>query len=406
MTYTIFISHTNQDKRIAEEVTKVINNAYQGEIQLYLAAHDLTPGREWKEEIKERLKDCDSIISIITPRSISKPWIYIEWTAFWMADKLSYILLTDDVQISDLTRPMSDIQIVNMSSEDDIKHLFKDLARVSNYERRTPYNYVENFVLGIQESIYDVLREIDNQTYGRFKNDISNLPSENEERGEIAEYFIDLRDFETFEKILDEITAESVKVKIARKLIESGDIKHTTLVVHTMRVSNYLKAVGKSLFDFRYDDEPVMREVIDGITNHTELRALGAYIFSEGQEESNVFMYIVEKFTNMAELYKLGLYFVENDRLTSSTFESLIQRLGTRPIQLEKLSEAFINHRIEASPQFEKAITLLQTVSIRETEKLLSHLVPNNRKLAQNYLDNGVISDLRLRVYLDQLLSR
>jgi len=405
MPYTIFISYTNQDKRIAEEVKKVINNAYQGHIQFYLAAHDLAPGREWKDEIKERLNGCNAIISIITPRSISKPWIYIEWTAFWMSDKLSYILLTDDIQISSLTRPMSDFQIVNMSLEDDIKLLFKELARVSKYEGPTPFNYVENFVLGIQKSTDAVLREIDDQTYGRYKNDISNLPPNNEEKGEIAEYFIDLRDYETFEKILDEITAESVKVKIARKLIESGDIKHTTSVIHTMRVSNYLKAVGKSLFDFGYVDEPVMREVIDGITNHTELRALGAYIFSGGQEDSNVFMYIVEKFTNMVELYKLGLYFVENDLLTSSTFKRLIQRLGTRPTQLEKLTEAFINHKIEESPQFENAIRLLQTVSIEETERSLSYLISHNRKLAQNYLDNGIISDPKLREYLVEQLS-
>ncbi len=40
MAYTIFVSHTRQDKKIAEQIKKIINDAFLRTHSLYLAAHD------------------------------------------------------------------------------------------------------------------------------------------------------------------------------------------------------------------------------------------------------------------------------------------------------------------------------------------------------------------------------
>ncbi|MEL7675364.1 MAG: toll/interleukin-1 receptor domain-containing protein, partial [Chloroflexota bacterium] len=256
MAYTIFVSHTRQDKKIAEQIKKIINDAFSGHIQLYLAAHELSPGTAWKDEIKRRLDSCDAIFSVISPRSLHKPWIYIEWTAFWLNDKRSYILLTENVQVADLVSPMADLQTVSVSSVEDINSLFRSLARVSDFQGAIPFDYADEFITGIRAAQRTVLQTLLEQSYGRYEYELTDLPSDNDEKQKIAEYFLESGNYETFYKVVEEITAESVKVKLVRKLIEAADILHATNVVRTINASIQLKAVGKCLFDFGYADTP------------------------------------------------------------------------------------------------------------------------------------------------------
>ena len=87
MPYRIFVSHTANDKLIAEEITRIINNAFEGDIELYLAFQEIGGGDEWKKSIKDNLNKCDAIICLVTPEYAHKHWLFIEWSAFWIADK-------------------------------------------------------------------------------------------------------------------------------------------------------------------------------------------------------------------------------------------------------------------------------------------------------------------------------
>ncbi|MHB0965484.1 MAG: toll/interleukin-1 receptor domain-containing protein [Bellilinea sp.] len=82
MPYRIFVSHTANDKLIAEEVTQIINNAFEGDIELYLAFQEIGGGDEWKKAIKDNLNKCDAIICLVTSEYVHKPWLFIEWSAF------------------------------------------------------------------------------------------------------------------------------------------------------------------------------------------------------------------------------------------------------------------------------------------------------------------------------------
>lgn len=405
MPYKIFVSHTRQDKAIAEQAKKTINDAFSGHIQLYLAAHELSPGTAWKDEIRQRLESSDAIFSLISPRSLHKPWIYIEWTAFWLADKRAYIFLVGEVSVSDLVSPMADLQTVSISSAEEIALLFRSLAKVSDFQGAIPFDYVDDFISGIQVSERIVLQNILSESYGKYKSDLTELPRDNDEKQKIAEHFWEQGDFDTFHKIVDEVTAESVKVKIAKRLIENGDMLQVTNVVRAINASMYLKSVGKSLFDFGHADTPLMREIIERITNHTELRALGAYVFNAGEEDSQTFRFIVEAFRNLTELAKLGLHFIENDRVTSPAFDFLVNRLSERPAALERLAEAFIDHNMADRPQFVKVVSLLMKSSGPESKRLLAYLAQHNPQVADNLLDANIISDNALKTHLKSLLE-
>src|SRR5688572_7888544 len=131
MPYKMFLSHTGLDTKIAEAVKKNIEDAFLGYISVFLATQDLLPGMQWKEALKQHLKTDDAIISIITSRSMTKPWIYVEWSAFWLNDKPIFIFITDDVKIDKLLNPIVDVQSVRLSQADDIRKLFRVLQDFS-----------------------------------------------------------------------------------------------------------------------------------------------------------------------------------------------------------------------------------------------------------------------------------
>jgi hypothetical protein len=47
--YKIFISHTTLDQPIAERIMKVLNNAFRGHVQLYLAHLGIIGGDDWRD---------------------------------------------------------------------------------------------------------------------------------------------------------------------------------------------------------------------------------------------------------------------------------------------------------------------------------------------------------------------
>ena len=49
--YKIFISHCKDDSKIAEKILELINNAFEGKINCYLAKKEILSGDDWKREI-------------------------------------------------------------------------------------------------------------------------------------------------------------------------------------------------------------------------------------------------------------------------------------------------------------------------------------------------------------------
>ena len=128
MSYKIVISNTESDQEIANTVTHTINSAFNGDIILYLRRREIKSGNNRKDEIKNYLSGSDAIISVITKNSIKNPWIFIEWSVYWMANKNFYILIYDDVKITDLVREMQDSQLTYLTDANSVKSLFSRLS--------------------------------------------------------------------------------------------------------------------------------------------------------------------------------------------------------------------------------------------------------------------------------------
>ena len=146
MTYRIFVSHTSKNDSVATAVTKVINDAFKGHIELYLAIEKVVGGTQWKQELKRNLRSSHAIISIVTPDSIHKPWLYIEWAPFWLNGKKTYLLLSENVSLGDLVEPMRDFQVVDMLDPDKIGKFLQALRDDAHIEMRVPFEFVPLFI--------------------------------------------------------------------------------------------------------------------------------------------------------------------------------------------------------------------------------------------------------------------
>ena len=107
MSYSIFLSHATEDAAIAKTIKEKLNKIFP-ELSIYLATDEIRSGTKWKDELKQNLQEHNAIITLISQISIDKPWIYTEWSPFWMAEKPFHLLLLDDKLKKDLIGPMKD----------------------------------------------------------------------------------------------------------------------------------------------------------------------------------------------------------------------------------------------------------------------------------------------------------
>ncbi len=375
MPYQIFFSHTANDKLIAEEAVRVINNAFEGEIQLYLAFQEIGGGDEWKKQIKDNLLKCDALICLVTPEYAHKPWLFIEWSAFWIAEKKFYILLTDDVKISDLVHPMQDSQTTNISDEVSVRMFFRSLSRDSGHSA-IPYSYVNMFVDSVKDAIFIRNKEKTEKSYGKYKDNIDKLPENDMEKRSVAEYFYERDDVHMYEQIVAKIRDESIKSAMAISLIKQGDLAKGVQISEKILAADKILDIVLTLIDLQHHDSRQVRDLVDNIStkNQAELRKIAVYLLNRGEGDSELFNYVLDDLTNMAEVRKIASNLIADGQQKTGLFNILFEKI--------RLSNQ------------------------REAEKIMVELFERDKDLFYEILNKKVITNTEVLKRLEQLSNR
>jgi hypothetical protein len=406
MSYRIFVSHATADSRIANEVRMAINNAFEGNIELYLAMRELSGGDEWREEIKKNLKKCDAIICIITPESINKPWLFIEWSAFWLADKKFYPMV-NEINFSDLIQPMQDRQITTITDETSVRVFFRALAADSSTET-IPYKHVKFFVDSVRDAIALQKRESSERSFAKYRDGLKDLPKNDLDKRAIADFFYQNGEFDIFIKIINEIRDDSIKSTIATQLIDSGDIENALSIPPSITAAERLGMIAVSLIAQGYTDWRKLQTLIENISskNQTEVRKIAIFLAKQGQEDTELFKRIVGIMTNMAELRKVATYLVENTRLDSGALDNLIGIIGEKNrAELRKVGVELIQNCLQHTNQFWSVINLLSNENQKEAIKLMLELIAHDKKLAANLLKKGIITNEEERIKFERIIN-
>jgi hypothetical protein len=364
MTYKIFFSHTVNDKLVAEEAVKIINNAFKGDISLYLACQEIGGGMNWKEQLKTKLHECDAIICLVTSEFVKKPWFFIEWSAFWIADKKFYILLSSDVKTSDLVHPMQENQTTNIEELADVRLFFKSLALDSNCAA-VPYDHTDIFVSSIKDAIYIRDREQMEKSFSRYKNNIDKLPTSDYEKKDIAKYFYDHNDLIMFENIIRKIRDESVKTSIAIDLLHQGDLVTPINIADRIQGADKLYDIICLLIDLQHHDSPDLLELIEHVAhfNQAELRKIAIYLLKRGESDCELFTQVISLFTNMAELKKLPISMIRNGNYKSDLFMQLLAKVVKHN---QREAEKIMNVLFEADVEFFKKILSMDLFTMQD----------------------------------------
>jgi|TARA_B110001469_G_C9538241_1_gene267374 hypothetical protein len=157
----LFISHATSDGDFANAVKQEIEKVFANGVDVFCTSSpgSIAVGTDWLSEIESKLGNAQAVITIITPISVERPWLWFEVGATWGKGRTEeckiYPLCAPEIEVGNLPSPLDRLQALSMGKAQDLKMLFEALInqfgfgkissfRASNISKRIPkYKDVE-----------------------------------------------------------------------------------------------------------------------------------------------------------------------------------------------------------------------------------------------------------------------
>lgn len=357
MAYSIFVSHTQVDAKLAEKVTESLEQALEGGVALKLARAQIESGAQWKAWIRENLDGCDMVLSIFTPEAVHKPWLYVEWAPFWLNDdeKDFIILLASGARPESLISPMLDSQTVNLEDEASVCGLLRTLGK-----RAEPPLDVDEAVL--RERARDLVAAAREGRRGdlahsaeRYADPSVELPEDDQAACRILEYFYTKGDTDTFRSLFRRLRHDALRADMALWVVRRNDLRTAAALCEDITASDHLCRVASGMIRAGHEDAPELRRVLDRITNNAEKRKLAVELVDRGMADTDVVRHIVGLMDNMAELRRVGMRLVERGEHTCPLFGEVADRIArTNRTALRDVALEFVRQGTHRTAEFER----------------------------------------------------
>ena len=144
----IFISHSSQDKLIADALTDLLKNALPVDPQAIrctsVEGHKLPVGSRTGDRLREELLNAKCFIALLTPHSLSSTWVLFELGARWGRDHHLAPIIAAGLTPGQLGGPLPDINALSCDSDADLHQLVQDIADVLGIKPRNAALYTRN----------------------------------------------------------------------------------------------------------------------------------------------------------------------------------------------------------------------------------------------------------------------
>lgn len=126
----VFVSHAAVDSEIATLFKSDVEKSFLGLCELFVSSNldSIQGGKEWMQEIKTNLAEAAVLISLISPVSLTRPWIYAEFGAGWIRSIPTISVCHSGLRKDQLPVPLSHFQALNLLDEMHLEHLYGQIS--------------------------------------------------------------------------------------------------------------------------------------------------------------------------------------------------------------------------------------------------------------------------------------
>src|SRR5438874_13773869 len=114
-----FISFIHEEERVAMAVKNLLRDKLGHAHNIFLSADNwqVRAGEDWFERVREELDRARVVVLLLSPNSISRPWINFEAGAGWLARKSIIPVCFGGLQRGNLPRPYSNFQALDLGAQ-------------------------------------------------------------------------------------------------------------------------------------------------------------------------------------------------------------------------------------------------------------------------------------------------
>ena len=125
----VFISYTSEENEVAKALRDTINTHFRGMVEAF--ASSIPIGEDWFGTIKDNLRECNMLITIASPLSVTRPWILFESGAAFGRDTGPISICHAGMTPSDLPSPLKHLQSANATDTKVLDDIFKKITDLS-----------------------------------------------------------------------------------------------------------------------------------------------------------------------------------------------------------------------------------------------------------------------------------
>jgi hypothetical protein len=110
----VFISFVHEDATVAKAVQRLIRDTLGLYDEVFLSSDAIQAGDLWLEKIRDALESCEVLLSLLSARSVQRPWINFETGAAWIQKRLVIPVCYGALSLGSLQEPYRTLQAVQI----------------------------------------------------------------------------------------------------------------------------------------------------------------------------------------------------------------------------------------------------------------------------------------------------
>jgi hypothetical protein len=135
MAYSVFVSHGWHDRWIAKQIA--LNIRRESGADVFIDIFDIASGDRIEERVREGLDGCSELISLLTPWSVDRNWVWTEMAGAW-AFRKRYVAVMYGLTLEQIDKQhgglaiLSTTNVITLNDLDLYMRELKDRADAAN----------------------------------------------------------------------------------------------------------------------------------------------------------------------------------------------------------------------------------------------------------------------------------